>query len=470
VLHLRTVRLMGHAGSDAETAYRAPADISADLARDPLIGTARTLAAAGLADAEELIGRYDEIGWQVRKVAEEVLGEPKLADAAEVIAPLAPRRPVRVARSVADAAGRAGGPAGNSRAAVFAGRLPERGGPLNLAQTINATLTDALLTHPGMLVFGQDVAVKGGMHGVTKGLRDRFGPSRIFDTLADETSVLGLALGAGLSGMLPVPEIQYLAYLHNAEDQLRGEAATMRFFSRGAYRNPLVLRLPGLAYQAGAGGHFHNDNSIAVLRDIPGLVVAVPARAEDAAPMLRTCLASAAVDGSVCVFVEPIALYQTRDLYADGDGEWLAPYAGPDAWGTGHAPVGRARVYPIGAGEDLTILTFGNGVRMSLRVARQLAAEGIGSRVVDLRWLAPLPVADLIRESAATGRVLIVDETRRSGGVGEGVIAALLDAGFVGAARRIASVDSFIPLGPAARQVLVAEESITQGARALLGR
>lgn len=470
VLHLRTVRLMGHAGADAEIAYRGAAEIERDVARDPLVATARLLVEAGLSDSDELVARYDEIGWQVRKVAEEVLVEAKLADAAEIIAPLAPRRPVRVARSVADGASRAAGPVANSRSTVFGGKLPERGGPLTLAQTINATLTDALLTHPGMVVFGVDVAVKGGVCGVTKGLRDRFGPSRVFDTLLDETSVLGLALGAGLSGMLPVPEIQYLAYLHNAEDQLRGEAATLQYFSRGAYRNPMVLRLPGLAYQEGFGGHFHNDNSVAVLRDIPGLVLAVPARADDAAPMLRSCLASAAVDGSVCVFVEPIALYHTRDLYAEGDGEWLAPYVGPAGWGAGHVPIGRARVYGFGAAEDLTILTFGNGVRMSLRVAAQLAGDGVGSRVVDLRWLAPLPVADIIRESAATGRVLIVDETRRSGGVGEGVIAALLDAGYVGAARRIASVDAFIPIGPAAKHVLVSEESITQGARALLGR
>jgi 2-oxoisovalerate dehydrogenase E1 component len=282
--------------------------------------------------------------------------------------------------------------------------------------------------------------------------------------------VLGLGLGAGLAGMLPVPEIQYLAYLHNAEDQLRGEAATMRFFSRGAFRNPMVLRLPGLAYQDGFGGHFHNDNSVAVLRDIPGLVLAVPARADDAAPMLRSCLASAAVDGSVCVFLEPIAHYHTRDLYAEGDGEWLAPYLPPDHWAGAHLPIGRARVYPVGSGEDLTIITFGNGVRMSLRVAAQLAEEGVGARVVDLRWLAPLPLADLIREASATGRVLVVDETRRSGGAGEGVMAALVDAGYVGVARRVASIDTFVPLGPAARQVLVSEQAITQGARMLLAR
>jgi 2-oxoisovalerate dehydrogenase E1 component len=470
VLHLSTVRLMGHAGADAEIAYRPAAEIARDLVRDPVVATARLLVEAGLASPEELIARYDEVGWQVRKVAEEVLGEAKLSAAPDIVAPLAPRRPVRAARVIADTASRAVGPGAAARASAFGGKLPEQGGPLTLAQTINAALADGLLDHPAMTVFGEDVAAKGGVYGVTKGLRERFGASRVFDTLLDETSILGLGLGAGLSGMLPVPEIQYLAYLHNAEDQLRGEAATMQFFSQGAYRNPMVVRVAGLAYQEGFGGHFHNDNSVAVLRDVPGLVLAVPARADDAAPMLRSCLASAAVDGSVCVFLEPIALYHTRDLYAEGDDEWLAPYVGPGGWASSHVPIGRARVYGVGSAEDVTIITFGNGVRMSLRAATQLAREGIGTRVVDLRWLAPQPVADIIREASATGRVLVVDETRRSGGVGEGVVAALVDAGYVGVVRRVASVDSFIPLGPAARQVLVSEDAITQGARTLLAR
>ncbi|HEV7710739.1 MAG TPA: thiamine pyrophosphate-dependent enzyme [Asanoa sp.] len=466
VLHLRTVRFMGHAGADAEVAYRPAADLERDLARDPVVATARLLVETGLAVPEEIVARYDEVGWLVRKVAEEVLGEPKLTSPADVVATLAPRRPVRVARTLADLSVLSAA----DRSAALGGRLPEDAGPMTLAQTINAALADGMLANPKMAVFGEDVAVKGGVYGVTKGLRDKFGATRVFDTLLDETSILGLALGSGLAGMLPVPEIQYLAYLHNAEDQLRGEAASMQFFSAGAYRNPMVVRLAGLAYQEGFGGHFHNDNSVAVLRDIPGLVVAVPARADDAGPLLRTCLASAAVDGSVCVFLEPIALYHTRDLYEEGDNEWLAPYLGPASWSDAHVPIGRARVYNVGTADDLTIITFGNGVRMSLRVAARLVDEGIGARVVDLRWLAPLPVADVIRESSATGRVLVVDETRRSGGVGEGVLAALVDAGYVGSVSRIASVDSFVPLGPAAKEVLVAEDAITQGARALLAR
>jgi 2-oxoisovalerate dehydrogenase E1 component len=478
VLHLNLVRLLGHAGADTETAYRTKAEIEADLARDPLVATAALLVSRGLLTPEEVLARYDEVGWQVRRVAEEVIGEPKLGSVAEVVSSLAPRRPVRVARAVADAADVALGPGQAARLEAFGGRLPEKAGPLTLAQTINAALTDAMLTNPGIVVLGGDVGAKGGVYGVTKGLRDRFGPRRVVDTLHDETSLLGLALGAGLGGLLPVPEIQYLAYLPNAGDQLRGEAAALQFLSSAAFRNPMVVRVPGLAYREDFGGPFaqsaertvepfHNDNAVALLRDIPGLVVAVPSGAAEAAPMLRTCLAAAAVDGSVCVFLEPIALYHTRDLHSPDDNGWLAPYAPPTEWAREHVTIGRARVY--GDGEHLTVITFGNGVRMSLRVAARLAERGVGVRVVDLRWLNPLPTADLVREATATGRVLVVDETRRSGGVGEGVVAALVDAGYVGAVRRVFAADTFIPLGHAAAHVLVSEEMIEQAAASLLG-
>ncbi len=327
-----------------------------------------------------------------------------------------------------------------------------------MAQSINRALADLLTQRREMVLFGEDVARKGGVYGVTRGLQARFGAARVFDTLLDEQSILGLALGAGVSGLLPVPEIQYLAYLHNAEDQLRGEAGSLQFFSNGQYRNPMVVRIAGYGYQKGFGGHFHNDDSVAVLRDIPGIVVASPAFGDDAAAMLRTCVAAAAVDGSVCVFLEPIALYHTRDLHADGDDGWLAPY--PDQ--AAHVPIGSARVH--GDGSDLTIVSFGNGLRLSLRASRRLAAEGIACRVVDLRWIVPLPVDDIVREANATGRVLVVDETRHSAGVGEGVVTALVEAGFGGRIARVASADSYIPLGAAANLVLVSEEEIVGAA------
>jgi 2-oxoisovalerate dehydrogenase E1 component len=347
------------------------------------------------------------------------------------------------------------------RADVFERRLPEEAGPLTLAQSINAALTDALAARPEMLVFGEDVGRKGGVYGVTRGLQQRFGAPRVFDTLLDEQAILGLGLGLGVSGLLPVPEIQYLAYLHNAEDQLRGEAASQRFFSNGAFTNPMVLRIQGLAYQKGFGGHFHNDDAVGVLRDIPGLVVGIPARPDDAGPMLRACLAAAATTGQVSVMLEPIALYHERDLHEAGDRGWLAEYRPRTV-----CRIPEGRVY--GDGRDLTIVTFGNGLRMSLRVARRLAQDGIAARVLDLRWILPLPVADLLREAEASGRVLIADETRRSGGVGEGVLAELVDAGFDGRLARVASRDSYVPLGAAAGLVLLSEPEIEDAARRLV--
>jgi 2-oxoisovalerate dehydrogenase E1 component len=467
-LHLRTVRFLGHAGTDVEAAYRTPEEMIADLKADPLVGTARLLVERGICTPDEVIERYEGARDRVLAAAEGVLHEPRLGATRQVMEPLAALGEA----AVASRAGLAGSPA-ERRAAFAAGshaepRLPEEEGPLTLAMAINRSLADALAARSGLLVFGQDVGRKGGVYGVTRSLQQRFGPARVFDTLLDETSILGLALGCGVSGLLPIPEIQYLAYLHNAEDQLRGEAATLRFFSQGQYTNPMVVRVPGYAYQRGFGGHFHNDNALAVLRDIPGLIIASPARPDDAAAMLRTCIATAETAGLPCVYLEPIALYHMRDLYEDGDGGWLAPYLAPAQWTDAHTAVGRARTY--GVGGDLTIVTFGNGLRMSLRVARSLAiAHGIGCRVVDLRWLAPLPVEDVLREAMATGRVLIADETRRSGGVSEGLMAALVDADFGGLVARVTSEDSIIPLGPAASAVLLSEAAIEVAGARLLG-
>jgi 2-oxoisovalerate dehydrogenase E1 component len=459
-LHLRVVRFMAHAGTDAEVTYRSPAEIAADYERDPLLGTARLLVAAGLLTPGDVVDRYEEKRSRVRLLAEDAVTRRRLSRSQEIMATLAPRRPDDIARRAA----LAGDP--KARASAFGGRPPEAAGPLTLADTINRSLADALAAYPQLLVFGEDVGRKGGVYGVTRGLARRFGAGRVFDSLLDEQSILGLALGAGVSGLLPVPEIQYLAYLHNAADQLRGEAATLQFFSNGQYRNPMVVRIAGLAYQKGFGGHFHNDNAVSALRDIPGLVVAVPARGDDAAAMLRTCLAAAEVDGAVCVFLEPIALYHTRDLCKAGDGGWLSPYLAPALWAESHVPIGSGRAY--GAGTHVTLVAFGNGVPMSLRAARRLAQIGIGTRVLELRWLSPLPVEDLLRQADATGRVLVVDETRRSGGVSECVIAALADAGYRGRIARVAAMDSFIPLGDAASHVLVREADIEKAASDLL--
>lgn len=456
-LHVDTVRYLGHAGADVESAYRSPTAIAADLVHDPLVRTARLLVARGVLSPDEVLTRYERMRAQAAAISAEVVGLPKLTDPDTVQAPLrvaATERTWRRATAPGD---------GAARLAAHGGTLPENEGALTLAQSINRALSDVLISDPGAMVFGEDVGRKGGVYGVTRGLQKRFGTPRVFDTLLDEQTVLGLGLGAGISGLLPIPEIQYLAYLHNAEDQLRGEAASQAFFSDGRYRNPLVVRIAGYAYQKGFGGHFHNDNSVAVLRDIPGLVIASPSSPSDAAAMLRTCAALARTEGAVCAFLEPIALYHTRDVL-DGDDGWVEPYPALDHW---VAP-GSARTH--GTGEDVTIVTFANGVRLSRRAAARLAERGVRCRVVDLRWLAPLPLDDVLREAGETGRLLIVDETRATGGVGEALVTAAVFGGFVGEIARVAGRDSYIPLGPAAQTVLVSEDDIVAAAVALMER
>ncbi|WP_208542896.1 thiamine pyrophosphate-dependent enzyme [Nocardioides euryhalodurans] len=458
LLHLRTVRFLGHAGSDVELAYRSPSEIEADLAEDPLLATARLLVRSGTLAVDEVVDLYERTRQDVMAAAKDRVGAVRLTRPDDVVRPLVETRAAMVAREAAACS--------PTRAAPFHGILPEDGPALTLAQTINATLADAMAARPDTVVFGEDVGRKGGVYGVTRGLRKTFGGLRVFDTLLDEQTVLGTALGMALAGYLPVPEIQYLAYLHNAEDQLRGEAATLRFFSNGQYQNGMVVRVAGLAYQKGFGGHFHNDNSLAVLRDIPGIAVAVASHPSSAAGLLRNCLALARVEGRVCVYVEPIALYHQRDLHQAEDGAWLAPYAAPGSWDPEATAVGTTRSY--GTGHDLLVLTFGNGVPMSLRAARRLEQQQIATTVVDLQWVSPLPVAALLEAAAGFERILVVDETRASGGVSESVVTALGQAGNPARVRRVTSHDSFIPLGPAAGAVLLSEDDVVEAARGLL--
>ena len=452
-LHLRTTRVMGHAGTDFEIEWRSYEELMAVEASDPLLRSAAIALESGLMDADELLGQYELLRARCFDAAEQADRTPKLRTLSEVMAPLAPSTPAAVAAEAARA------DFGARRLAVFGGedRLPESLPPRHLALLINNALHDLFCKYPEALLFGEDVAQKGGVYTVTKGLHKAFKGARVFNTLLDETVILGLAQGFANMGMLPIPEIQYLAYFHNACDQIRGEAASLQFFSNGQYRNPMVMRIASLGYQKGFGGHFHNDNSITALRDIPGLVVGCPSRGDDAAMMLRTMAAMAKVDGRVCAFLEPIALYMTKDLHAPGDGLWQARYPEP-----GQALVpGEERVYGADA-SDLVVFTFGNGVPMSLRAARQIEqAHGWKVRVVDLRWLLPLNEAAIARHAAEAARILVVDEGRRSAGVGEGIITAIVEAGHGDKPlRRVVGADTFTPLAGAALLVLPGEEDI----------
>ncbi|GAB3750853.1 thiamine pyrophosphate-dependent enzyme [Lysobacter olei] len=464
-LHLRTTRIMGHAGTDFEIEWRSVEELCAVEATDPLLRSAAIAIESGLMSKDEVLALYEATRQKCFAAAEEADRRPKLDNLADVVASLAPYTPAKVEAEAkrADYADR--------RLAAFGSeaKLPENQPPRHLAIQINQALHDIFAKYPDTLLFGEDVAQKGGVYTVTKGLQKAFGARRVFNTLLDETMILGMAQGFANVGMLPIPEIQYLAYFHNACDQIRGEAASLQFFSNNQYANPMVVRIAGLGYQRGFGGHFHNDNSITALRDIPGLVVGCPSRGDDAATMLRTLTALSKVDGRVSVFLEPIALYMTKDLYEAGDGQWLTQYPAPGEAMT----LGEGRVYlpeSGGNGDDLVIFSYGNGVPMSLRAARRIEQKhGWKARVVDLRWLVPLN-EQYIREQAKTAkRILIVDEGRHSAGVGEGVITAIAEGGYSARPfQRVVGVDTYTPLAGAAFLVIPADDDIVAAADRLV--
>jgi len=451
-LRLVTVRLWGHAGSDVELAYRSAAEIRESEERDPLLVNARALVEHGAATPAQLREMWRSVRERVFAAAEEAATRPHLSTVQEIVAPMAPWDEDAIRAEAEPTV------AEEARREFWGGELPEEiTNPIRrtLGSHLASAMAEEMHERREILVFGEDVGRKGGVYYVTQGLQKRFGQSRVIDTHLDETSILGLAQGAALLGLLPIPEIQYLAYVHNAVDQLRGEASSLQFFSAGQFANPMVVRIASYAYQRGFGGHFHNDHSIGGLRDIPGLILASPSRGDDAVKMLRGCVATAKAMGRVVCFLEPIALYHQKDLHEEGDGGWLTDFPAPgeillpgEIGVTGDGPV--------------ALVTYANGHHMSLRVAKILAEEhGIETRIIDLRWLNPLPFDALQAAIEGCERVVVVDECRQTGGgIADAVLAELVRRRVDVELDSIAAPDTFVPLGPAANAVLIQVEDI----------
>lgn len=455
LLHLSTVRLFGHAGADTETSYRHKTKIADELELDPLLASSALLLAKGIISTEQMLQQLDALQQQIVRVAAVAVTKPKLTTAAHVMASIAPVKPVAALPAIADTA---------TREKLFAYDKHNQAKPQHLAKLLNWTLHDLLAQFKNTVVFGEDVGKKGGVYGVTQHLIQAFGSNRVINTLLDEQSILGMAIGLAQQGFIAIPEIQFLAYVHNAEDQIRGEAATLPFFSNGQYANAMVIRIAGLAYQRGFGGHFHNDNSFAVFRDIPGVIVICPSNGHDAALLLRQAVQLAHEQKRLVIFLEPIALYMTRDLANTGDGLWLNDYPEPD---TALPEFGVPAVY--GTGKQLAIISYANGYYLSRQAELELEAQGYQIRVIDLRTLVPLQTDKIIAALADCQQILIVDECRRRGSLSEELFTALHETKpnhFT--IRRLCAEDSFIPLGSAAYAVLPSKQQIIEQALSML--
>lgn len=298
---------------------------------------------------------------------------------------------------------------------------------LSYGESVNAALVRALEEVPETLVFGEDVALPGGVFGVTKGLRERFG-ERVFDTPISESAILGGALGAALVGRRPIVEIMWADFLLVALDQLVNQAANVRYLNRGRLSAAITVRTqqgtaPGACAQ-------HSQSLEAILAHIPGLQVCMPATQQDAYDLLLTAIHSD----------DPTVVIENRTLYR---GDRATVELGRPVAGIGDATVRRE-------GSDVTVVTWGAIQSEVLAAAEAASREGVHPEVIDLRWIRPLDKETVLRSVEHTRRLVVVHEAHTTGGFGAEIVALVAESGVALQAPpiRIGTPDLRIPAAP----------------------
>ncbi len=396
LLRLVVPRLEGHSFQDTQ-AYKPPETVAAEWARDPLPRLRSHLVPALLTGAE----------WD--KIAADAAAAVEAARAAAEARPNAdPAGVGRFVFSEEDAPQIQGGlrSAGVTPAPTTSEPAPE-GQRINMGAAIRRTLDHELSVNPRMVLFGEDVGPKGGVHGVTLGLQAKFGEARVFDTSLSEEGIVGRAVGMALAGLMPVPEIQFRKYADPAAEQI-ADCGTLRWRTRNRFAAPMVARMPVGFFKCGDPWHSQTDEVRFV--HAPGWKVAVPSNAQDAVGLLR-----AALRGD-----DPVMFLEHRAML---DGAWARrPYPG-DAY---LLAFGRARTTM--AGDDITLITWGAMVERCEAAGK---LSGRSAEVIDLRTLMPWDKAAVLASVGRTHRCLIVHEDLRTGGFGAEIAAAIADEAFL---------------------------------------
>jgi len=322
---------------------------------------------------------------------------------------------------------------------------------LTYAEALREALRQAMTTDPNVFMIGEDIGVYGGAFGVSAGLLDEFGPERIIDTPISEAAITGACIGAALTGMRPVGEIQFMDFITLSMEQLVLQAAKIRFMFGGEATVPLVLRTPAGSGTGAAAQHSESLENWFV--HVPGLKVVMPSNPYDAKGLLRAAI----TDDNPVIFVEHKLLYKTKGPVPE------EPY---------EIPLGQSKV--VREGSDLTLVATSIMVARALQAAEKLAEEGIEVEIVDPRTLSPLDMAPIEASVRKTGRALVVHEAVKTGGFGGEVVARIVESEafdyLEAPVRRLAGLDMPIPYNRTLEYHTVPQvENIVAEARKLVG-
>jgi 2-oxoisovalerate dehydrogenase E1 component len=393
LLHLRVPRLQGHSFQDTQT-YKGDEVVREEWTRDPLPRLKAHLLGSVLDEAE-----WDRIEAEAREAVEEARQE---AEARGV------STPERVLDHVfyEGEMQKVGGQWTRGYRAPPSHEEPKpEGQRINMVTAIRRTLDHELETNKRVLLFGEDIGPKGGVHAVTLGLQEKYGVERVFDTSLNEEGIVGRAVGMALAGLMPVPEIQFRKYAEPATEQIN-DCGTMRWRTANRFAAPMVLRIPGGFFKCGDPWH-SQTNEVQFVHN-PGWMVAVPSNAEDAVGLLRYALRGN----------DPVVFFEHRAMLDDS---WARrPYPGD-----GYVlPFGRAK--KTRQGDDITIVTWGAMVPRCEEAAKDCSAD-----VIDLRTLMPWDRETVLESVRRTRRCLIVHEDLRTGGFGAEIAAVVADEAFL---------------------------------------
>lgn len=400
LLRLTVPRLSSHSGPDNQKGYRTEAEIAADWARDPLPRLRSFLVPARMSAKE-----WTALEAEVRRDVAAGLAAARARPAPD---PTGIRRYVYAETEGGNGVVAQGGMPAAERARLAGTTVPDESGDLvRFAEAVRRTLDHELSVNPRVLVFGEDVGVKGGVHLVTEGLQRKHGVARVFDTSLSEEGIIGRAVGMAIAGLVPVAEIQFRKYADPATEQLNN-CGTLRWRTANRFCAPIVVRLPG-GFGKDVGDPWHSLSAEVQWAHAIGWQVVMPSNSADAVGLLRSAMRSP----------NPTIFFEHRSLLMTGDGS--ARYPGDDYV----VPIGAGRLLREGA--DVTLVTWGAMVH---RCIDGLAASGLSADLIDLRTVVPWDRGMVLESVRKTGRCLIVHEDTQTAGFGAEIAAVVAKEAF----------------------------------------